>query len=257
MDLGLRGQSVLITGGSKGIGFACAEAFAAEGCNLHLASRSREALEAARAAVRARHNVAVEIHAHDLSLSAEQAALAAACGDIDILVNNAGAIPGGDLETIDEARWRQAWELKVFGYINLTRAVLPRMRARGRGTIVNVIGLAGEMPMYDYVCGTVGNAALMAFTKAVGSRSVDYGVRVLAVNPPYTATDRLVTVMRAQAASRLGDAERWRELLQDKPFGRAAEPAEIAAVVVFLASPRSSYMSGTVVPIDGGQLNRR
>lgn len=257
MDLGLKGATALVTGGSRGIGLATARAFAAEGCNLHLVARGEDALKAARAAILASHRVDVTIHALDLSRGDNARTLMERCPDIDILVNNAGAIPAGDLEAIDEARWRAAWDLKVFGYINLTRACLPCMRARGHGVIVNVIGLAGEMPTADYVCGSAGNAALMAFTRAVGARSVDFGVRVLGVNPTRTATDRLVTLARAKAADHLGDAERWRETLTDLPFGRPADPEEVGDVVVFLASPRCSYVSGSVVTVDGGALHRR
>ena len=105
------------------------------------------------------------------------------------LVNNAGAIPRGDSLTMSEPKWREAWELKVFGYVNATRAMLEKMYARKKGAVVNIIGLAGESFNYDYVAGTMGNASLMAFTRAVGSKSVDHGVRVVAINPPATRTD--------------------------------------------------------------------
>lgn len=257
MDLGLTGASVLITGGSKGIGAAAARAFAAEGCNLCLVARDRTALEAIQSELTSKHSTRVDINPADLSRSESVAALASRWPDIDVLVNNAGAIPGGDLDAIDEARWRAAWDLKVFGYINMTRAFLSLMAKRGRGVIVNVIGLAGELPSYDYVCGSAGNAALMAFTRAVGGRSVDRGVRVVAVNPALTETERLVTLTRTRAAERLGDPERWRELLTDLPFGRPASADDIAAMVVFLASPRCGYVSGSVVSVDAGTSSRR
>src|SRR5207253_389391 len=123
------------------------------------------------------------VHALDLSQSASVDRLASACGEVDILVNNAGAIPGGTLDMIDEKRWREAWDLKVFGYVNMTRAFLDLMVRRGHGVIVNVIGLAGEKFDAGYVAGSSGNASLMAFTRAVGSTSIDKGVRVVGVNP--------------------------------------------------------------------------
>src|SRR5438270_8752599 len=144
MDLGLKGKSVLITGGSKGIGLACAMSFAAEGCELHLAARNRELLEAERRTIREAHGVDVSLHAVDLRERAALHDLANACADSDILVNNAGDIPGGTIESLAENQWRHAWELKVFGYINLTRALFGRMKARKRGVIVNVIGMAAE-----------------------------------------------------------------------------------------------------------------
>ena len=256
METGLSGKRVLITGASKGIGLACAKAFAAEGCELHLASRDMATLEAAQAEALKAGKVKVTLHSSDLSKPGSARALAAACGGIDVLVNNAGAIPGGSIETVDEARWRDAWDLKVFGYINLTREVIGPMLARKSGVIVNVIGLAGAKPSYDYICGATGNAALMAFTKGVGAGSANKGVRVIGVNPTATRTDRIITLNKTRAKTTLGDESRWEELLTNLPFGRICEPEEVADVVLYCASARASYLSGTVIDIDGGQLYR-
>ncbi|GGG50784.1 short-chain dehydrogenase/reductase [Caldovatus sediminis] len=252
MDLELRGKRVLVTGGSKGIGLACATAFAAEGCDLILASRDGAALEKAAAGIRARHNVGVAVHAADLSDARAREGLHAAHPEVDVLVNNAGAIPGGTLRDIPLARWEEAWRLKVFGYIHLTQLYLPVMEARGRGVIVNIIGMAGRRSRADYICGAAGNAALIAFTNALGAASVDKGVRVVGINPAATRTERHETLARARARSRFGDESRWREMDANLPFGRAAEPEEIADLAVYLASARASYMSGTVLDADGG-----
>ncbi len=252
MDLNLHGKTALVTGASKGIGLAVAKALAAEGCNLHLAARGKETLEAAREAIRKRHQVAVALHPLDLSRSESVGQLAESCRDVDILINNAGAIPGGTIDMIDEARWRAAWDLKVFGYINLTREFLALMAKRGRGVIVNVVGLAGEKMDAGYVAGSAGNAALIAFTKAVGSTSLDKGVRVLGCNPGPVETDRIVTLMKTRAEREFGDASRWQEYLKRLPLGRAAKAEEVADLVTFLASDRAGYISGTVTNIDGG-----
>jgi 3-oxoacyl-[acyl-carrier protein] reductase len=252
MDLELRGKRVLVTGGSKGIGLACAAAFAAEGCDVVLASRDAAALEKSASGIRGKHNVGVAVHAADLSDARAREGLKAAHPEIDVLVNNAGAIPGGTVHDISLARWEEAWRLKVFGYIHLTQLYLPTMEARGAGVIVNIIGMAGRGPRADYICGAAGNASLIAFTNALGGRSVDKGVRVVGINPAATRTDRIVALAKSRAKTRFGDEGRWEETLQGLPFGRPAEPEEIADLAVFLASKRGSYLSGTVVDADGG-----
>jgi NAD(P)-dependent dehydrogenase (short-subunit alcohol dehydrogenase family) len=257
MELGLRGKKALVTGASKGIGRACAEVLAEEGCDVVLVARTAADLEAARAAIIAKHNVAVRVFPLDLAESRNVDRLAAECADTEILVNNAGAIPGGDVAAVDEARWRTAWDLKVFGYINMTRRFYALMRNRRAGVIVNIIGAAGDNPDFDYVAGSSGNASLMAFTRAMGGAAPRDGLRVVGINPGPVMTERLMTLMRTRAETRFGDAERWSELMTGYAFGRAAKPEEIAWMVAFLASDRSGYTTGSLVTIDGGGGSRR
>ena len=257
MELGLRGRKALVTGASKGIGRACAEVLAEEGCDIVLVSRTAADLEAVRAAIVTKHNVAVRHYPLDLSDSRNVDKLAAECADLDILINNAGAIPGGNIDAVDEARWRQAWDLKVFGYINMTRRFYALMRERGRGAIINIIGAAGENPDFDYVAGSSGNASLMAFTRAMGGTAPRDGLRVIGINPGPVLTDRLVTLMRTRAQTQFGDPERWTEYMKPLAFGRAAKPEEIAWMAAFLASDRSAYTTGSIITIDGGGSSRR
>src|SRR5262249_34264429 len=154
-------------------------------------ARSLDALDKAADEIRSLAPVKVETLAADLADAAARARVAERFPDVDILVNNAGAVPGGAIDAVDEATWRAAWDLKVFGYIGLTRAYLARMQARGCGVIINVIGIGGERLDFNYIAGSTGNAALMALTGALGGRSADFGVRVLAVNPGPVATERL------------------------------------------------------------------
>ncbi len=257
MELGLRGKKALVTGASKGIGRACAEALAEEGCDIVLVSRTAADLDAAKAAIAGRYNVAVRVFALDLGDSRNVDRLAAECPDTEILVNNAGAIPGGNIDTVDEARWREAWDLKVFGYVNMTRRFYALMRERRQGVIVNILGAAGENPDFDYIAGSSGNASLMAFTRAMGGSSPRDGLRVVGINPGPVLTERLVTLTRQRAQARLGDAERWPELMRGHAFGRAAKPEEIAWMAAFLASEKSAYTTGSIITIDGGGSSRR
>ena len=243
MNLELKGKSVLVTGGSKGIGLACAKSFAAEGCKVHVAARSKDKLDEAVKAI----GGGARAHVADLRDPKALRQLAEACGDVDILVNNAGDIPGGTIEAIDEAKWRHAWELKLFGYINLTREMFGRMKARKSGVIVNVIGMAGERPSFEYICGATANAGLAAFTKGMGMGSTAFGVRVLAVHPPATRTDRIIPLMKAAAKEKLGDENRWQELAGTGSFGTMIEPEQVADTVAFLASPRAGKLSGVVL----------
>jgi len=255
MELQLSGRKVLITGASQGIGAGLAHAFAAEGCELYLVARSQQKLAQLAAEV-ARGGPAVHILPRDLTSPGAVEAVLDFAGEADVLVNNAGSIPGGTLWQVDEVRWRQGWELKVFGYINLTRAFYPMMKARGGGVILNNIGNGGENFDFDYIAGSTGNAALMAFTRALGGRSLQDGIRVVGVNPGPVATERIMKVLRARADDP-DDPDAVQALTANWPLGRAASVAEIADLFVYLASDRSSYTSGTILTVDGGITSRR
>jgi len=220
-------------------------------------SRTAADLDAVRAKIAGEHNVSVRYFALDLGDSSNIDKLAAECADTDLLINNAGAIPGGNIAQIDEARWRQAWDLKVFGYINMTRRFYALMAERKKGTIINIIGASGQNPDSEYVAGSTGNASLMAFTRAMGGTAPRDGLRVLGINPGPVMTERLITLMRTRAETQFGDPEKYTELMKPLAFGRAAKPEEIAWMAAFLASDRSGYTTGTIVTIDGGGSSRR
>ncbi|UGU32486.1 short-chain dehydrogenase/reductase [Mycolicibacterium smegmatis] len=245
MNLGLGGRRALITGGSKGIGLATARCFANEGADLCLVARDADALADAAKSLRASAETDVSTLAADLSKASDRARVCETFPDVDVVVNNAGAIPLGAIDQVGEEAWRQAWDLKVYGYIDLTRRYLEVMRLRHQGVIVNVIGASGERLLDSYVAGSTGNTALMAFTRIVGSKSTAFGVRVVGVNPGPVSSERGHD-LAAEGAG--GDPTRSFRI----PFGRFATPDEVADSVVFLSSDRSSYTSGTIMTIDGG-----
>ena len=257
MDLGLKGKTVLVTGASQGIGEGVARGFAAEGCDLHLVARSAERLEAIKSEIETSDKVKVIVHPLDLTAPGEIEPLVEAVGDVDVLVNNAGVIPSGSLWDVNEAKWREGWELKVFGYINLTRAVYPRMKTRGGGVIINNIGNGGEVFDPNYVAGTTGNASLMAFTRAMGGHSLDDNIRVVGVNPGPVDTDRIYKMLKKRSMEWYGTEDRYKELQERYPLKRPAHVHEVTDLIVFLASYRSGYTSGTIFTVDGGIASRR
>ena len=221
-----------------------------------LAARSKDQLDKNAADIKEKHKVKVDAMALDLSEQAQRDKLVAAFPDVDILINNAGAIPGGTIFEVDDKAWRAGWDLKVFGYVNLTRAYFDRMSKRKRGVIICICGLGGERLDFGYIAGAAGNASLMAFARAMGGRSIDYGVRVLAVNPGPVLTERTAFLGKVRAKRELGDENRYTEAFTHMPHKRPASVDEVAPMVVFLASDHSNYISGTVVTIDGGIANR-
>lgn len=251
MDLHLRGKQALVTGGSQGIGLAVAEILAGEGCAITLVARDMKSLEQAGERIAAIGNTAPRLIAADLSQTAEIERVVKGIQSLDILINNAGSIPPGGLSDLSAERWRKAWDLKVFGFIDLTRGLYPLL-ATSRGVIENIIGAGGEQPDPSYLAGAAGNSALMAFTKGLAKSASLDGVRVVGINPGPVKTERIKLILRDQAERIFGDPERWVELVEKMPFGRMAEPEEIGRAAAFLASPVSGYTSGAILTIDGG-----
>ena len=251
MDLDLTGKTALVTGGSKGIGKAIAAALLAEGVLVTLVSRDIAHLKETQTALGTEH---ITILPADLGSDAGRLDMLNAIETPDILVNNAGAIRAGRLGEMSMDDMRGDWDLKVFGYIHLCQQMLPRMAQRGTGTILNIIGMGGRANRAPYISGSAANAALIAFTQALGAEANSHGLRVFGINPSPTLTDRMTMFMRHKAQDELGDADRWREVIEPSrfPFGRPAKPEEIGDLSCMLVSPKVSYLNGTVIDVDGG-----
>ena len=254
MDLQLNNRKVIVTGASKGIGRATALAFAQEGATPILVSRDHAKLETVANDIEQQTGIKAEVYATDLATEAGCQNLYEAHAETDILVNNAGAVPGGALSELSMDQWRAGWELKVFGYINLCKRYSTGMYARGSGVIINIIGMGGRAVRPHYICGAAANAALIGFTQALGAESAQHGVRAVGINPSPTATDRMIGLAKTRAAGELGDEARWEEILDGSkfPFGRLKKPEEVANLAVMLSSPEVTYLSGTVIDMDGG-----
>jgi NAD(P)-dependent dehydrogenase (short-subunit alcohol dehydrogenase family) len=257
MDLKLHGKKVLITGASQGIGEGLANAFAAEGCDLHLTARSADKLEALKRQIGSDHGVGITFTAIDMTQTNAPDRIVEEAGDVDILINNAGVIPSGTIFDISPEQWRSGWALKGFGYADMIRLVYPRMKARGGGVILNNIGNGGEICDPQYIEGAAGNASIMAMTRALGGRSLEDNIRVVGVNPGPVDTSRIYNMLRKFAENTLGDSARYPELLEKYPLKRPAKVHEITDMFLFLASFRSGYTSGTIITVDGGIASRR
>ena len=254
MELGLRGKRVLITGGSKGIGLACARAFLDEGATVAITSRGQAHLDAALASLGA--GAAVKAFAADLSDAAQAAAMVeaaeAAIGPIDVLVTSAGAAKRTPPDELSPASYRAAMDAKYFSYINAIDPVVKRMAARGKGVIVNVIGAGGKVASPVHLPGGAANAALMLVTAGLANAYATRGLRVNAVNPGLTLTERLKEGLVADAKLQGIDTEEALRRATDRiGMKRIAKPEEIASTVVYLASDAASYVTGAIVSMDG------
>ncbi|HXZ01663.1 MAG TPA: SDR family NAD(P)-dependent oxidoreductase [Stellaceae bacterium] len=256
MDLGLAGKVALVTGASRGIGRAIAEALAREGCDVVVAARSAEALAELAETLGRETNRRVVPCVADLR-EADGVARAVATAEqefrrLDILVNNAGSTRRGDVFALSEADWREGFALKFFGYVRMTRACWPLLKA-ARGAVVNIIGIGGRTPGAAFAIGGSVNAGLLAFTKTMAEIGIRDGVRVNAINPGAIETDRLQARLKRHAEQTgLGLEEARRDLAREmgvERFGRAAEIADAAA---FLAGARAQYLQGALIDIDGG-----
>ena len=258
MELGLEGKVVLITGGSKGLGLACARAFAAEGAKVAIASRGQDNLDRARDALGKEGFQVVAVRA-DLTRAQDASALVATVerqlGPLDVLVNSAGAAQRHTMDEYGEEAWHQGMNAKYFPYVNAMDAVRPGMITRGRGAIVNIIGIGGKLASPTHLSGGAANAALMLVSAGMANALGRNGIRVNTINPGPFFTDRVKRSLQIESKVQGVDEDEALKRNQARiPLGRYGRPEEVAAVALFLASEQASYVTGAIIPMDGAAL---
>ena len=252
MDLGLKDRTVLITGGSKGIGLACARAFLVEGAKVLIVSRNRANLEKAAALLPAVKTTVADLTRPEEAKRMVQEATGL-LGAIDVLVNSAGAAKRYPPDELNADSWHAAMDAKYFTYMHAMDAVLPSMRERKRGAVVNIIGTGGKVAAPIHIPGGAANSALMLATVGLAGVHGKYGVRINAINPGATITDRIREALELEAKAKGISVGKVLEEGQARlPLGRYADPEDIARVALFLASDQASYVTGAILPMDGG-----
>ena len=259
MDLGLNGKVALVAAASKGLGRAIAEELAAEGASLVLCARGEAALEETRASIVDASGVEVIPVVADVSVPADVDAVVNAgierFGRIDILVTNAGGPPSGPFESLTTEMWDAAVRLTLMSAVNLARGVLPGMRERKWGRIINVTSIAVKQPVNGLMLSNSVRSAVTGFARTLANEVAPLGITVNNILPGYTRTNRveeLATAIAGREAVSVGEAlSKWEAEI---PMARLGEPRELAALAAFLASERASYITGSSIAVDGGWI---
>ena len=251
MDLALKDKKVLITGGSKGIGLACAKAFVAEGAKVALVSRSQANLDAAKKSVGNAYTIAADL-VDPAAAAAMVERVEKEFGSIDILVNSAGAAKRTDADDLTPAAWRAGMDAKYFSYINVIDPLIKKMGKRGKGVVINVIGAGGKVASPTHLAGGAANAALMLATAGLAYAYASKNVRVIGLNPGVTRTERVAEGLKAEAKrANVSEEQAYKQMVARLPMGKPAEPEELADIVVFAASERGRYLNGANISTDG------
>ena len=259
MDLGIRDKVALVSASSKGLGRAIAEELAAEGASLVMCARGEEALRQTADSIRKTSGASVVDVAADVSEAAGIDRVAKAAldkfGKVDILVTNSGGPPSGAFESFTAESWESAARLLLFSAVGLARAVLPGMKERGWGRILNVTSIAVKQPIDGLMLSNSLRAAVTGFARSLANEVARFNITVNNIMPGYTRTDRVEELARAtttRAGGSVSDAyAKWE---REIPMGRLGEPREFAALAAFLASERASYITGSSIAVDGGWI---
>ena len=258
MDFGIRGRVALVAASSRGLGRATAEALAAEGADLVLCARGADALRETAEHIRRAAGVRVVDVAADVADPADVARVvqaAGALGPVDILVTNAGGPPAGPFESHSADAWREAVRVNLDSVVALTRAVLPGMKERRWGRIVNVTSIAVKQPVDGLILSNSVRAAVTGFARTLANEVAPFGITVNNVMPGYTRTARVDELARSNAERKHTAPEDEFALWERQiPMGRLGEPAEFGAMVAFLCSAQASYTTGASIPVDGGWI---
>jgi 3-oxoacyl-[acyl-carrier protein] reductase len=259
LDLGLGGKVAIVSASSKGLGRAIAEELAAEGANLVVCARGEDALRQTADSIRKSHGVTVVDVAADVSAQAGIDRVAKTAldkfGRVDILVTNSGGPPSGPFESYTPEMWEAAMRLLVMSAVGLARAVLPGMKERRWGRILNVTSIAVKQPIEGLMLSNSLRAAVTGFARTLAGEVAPFNVTVNNIMPGYTRTDRIEQLARA-AGERSGASSKdaFSKWEKEIPMGRLGEPREFAALAAFLASERASYITGSSIAVDGGWI---
>jgi 3-oxoacyl-[acyl-carrier protein] reductase len=249
MDLGLDGTAAIVGGASAGMGFAIAQALAAEGCSVTMCARGEERL--GESAARIPGGLAVAGDVRDPAVLARLVhETVAARGRLDIVVNNAGGPPPGTFDSTPDEAWADAFELSLRSVLRLTRLALPHLRASGRGRIVNITSWSVREPIPNLILSNTVRPGVVGWAKSLAHEVGRDGITVNTIAPGKVATGRMRELWEARPDPAAAEAEDIASI----PVGRMGQPDEIAAAVAFLCSERAGYISGVVLPVDGGAL---
>ncbi len=257
MDLGLKGKTAIISASSKGLGKACAEELAAEGCNLSIFSRSLTNIKKTALEIEKKYSVKVIYSKANTSSPNDLKNIVQKTKKhfktVDILINNSGGPPFGYFEDFKPKDWQNALELNLLSIVNLTKEVLPLMKKQNWGRVINITSVAVKQPIDGLILSNTARTAVIGLTKTLSNEYAKHNILFNNVCPGRIMTDRIIDLANSRAKLTKNSFKKViQEMESDIPVGRIGNPEELSALVAFLASEKSSYITGNTIQIDGG-----